>query len=165
MQRDAVRQRYFETGETIEQLTLAFFNINASHAAITIALKITPDARELRRILVGLNVPKDQIRAIAEKCVAKPNVMANLYEAWRHLDNPVLSFLEECTHRAANVEVLKTELLEAWERWAADRGLPLIDPARFYQRLENHAPHAISVSYEQDGHRLSVFRGIRLKPA
>ena len=82
---------------------------------------------------------------------------------WRTTTSPTASFLEDCCNEKADVEVLKQQLFDAWNAWAAERGLRPVSKSRFSERVKSNAPFARAITYEQGGHKRSVYRGIELK--
>ena len=85
---------------------------------------------------------------------------------WRTTTSPTAAFLEECCNEGDHKthEVSKQELYDAWSGWSRERGLRPLPKSRFYERIKASAPFAASDTYEQGGHKYSVYRGLTLKP-
>jgi putative DNA primase/helicase len=83
-------------------------------------------------------------------------------QEWRTSTSPLAAFLEECTDAEAG-EVLKSELYDAWSKWAAERKITPLSMSRFIERIRSNAPYAVSDTHEKGGHKFSVFRGLTLK--
>lgn len=83
---------------------------------------------------------------------------------WRVYTSPIASFLQECTEPHINGEIARGELYDAWVAWAAERRIGAMTTGRFFERIRANSPHVITASYEQGGHKHSVFRGLIMKP-
>ena len=65
-------------------------------------------------------------------------------------------------HRA-EVQWLRSELYDAWVKWAAERRIGAMTVGRFFERIRGSAPYVTTDSYERGGHKLNVFRGLSMK--
>lgn len=81
---------------------------------------------------------------------------------WRIRTNPLASFVEECCDMADG-ETTKHELFDAWDKWAFERRMIPLTKSEFYEGMRSAAPFAISDTYEQGVHKMSVFKGIVMK--
>jgi P4 family phage/plasmid primase-like protien len=83
---------------------------------------------------------------------------------WRIATSPIAAFIEECTEEGQDYEALKNELYDAWVGWSTERRIFQMSKGRFFERMKTNAPYSHSETYEENGHKLSVFRGLQLKP-
>jgi putative DNA primase/helicase len=81
---------------------------------------------------------------------------------WRLATNPLAAFIEECCELDEG-EVQKTELFDAWTAWSTERRIRPVTKSRFFERMRFAAPTILSDTYEKGPHKISVYRGIRLK--
>lgn len=83
---------------------------------------------------------------------------------WRTSTSPTAAFLEECCDDDdPEAEVSKPALYDAWSQWSRERGMLAVPRTRFYERIRSNAPFVVSDCYEKGGHKLSVFRGLKMK--
>lgn len=84
-------------------------------------------------------------------------------QEWKTATSPVAAFLEECCDQAAGVEVLRSELYDAWSKWSTERRIWQLPTSRFFERVRSNAPFVTTDTYEKGKQKFNVFRGIALK--
>jgi phage/plasmid-associated DNA primase len=102
-------------------------------------------------------------RLRATRTFTIPDSSREALEEWRVYTSPIASFLQECTEPKSNGEVLRSELYDAWVKWAAERRIGAMTVGRFFERIRGSAPYVTTDSYERGGHKLNVFRGLSMK--
>jgi len=73
------------------------------------------------------------------------------------------SFLAECTEPDPAAELKKQELYDSWTKWSRERRIPQVSMMDFMRQVAVNAPTAKSDSYEKDGSKCFVYRGLKLK--
>lgn len=95
-------------------------------------------------------------------CFTVPASSIEAMQEWRLMMSPVAAFLEDCCDSDGG-EVLKRELYDAWEGWRSERRFVAMTTSKFYESIRYSGVNVSSDTYEKGGHKLSVFRGIKLK--
>lgn len=96
-----------------------------------------------------------------------PEQSVETLREWRRTTSPTSAFLEECVDGVDGEEpdawVLKSELYEAWSGWSSERGMRVVTKSVFFERLKANAPFSRSETFEHEGRKFSVFKGLKLK--
>jgi len=93
-----------------------------------------------------------------------PSATKQSLEDFRTTTSPTASFLEECCEQHPHHEINKTEMYDAWIAWSQERGMRHMGKGRFSERLRQNATYLHSESYTKGGHKMTVFKGIKLQP-
>lgn len=105
------------------------------------------------------------LRALRERGEFSMPAQSNeAMDSFRTTSSPTASFVEECCEEHSGAEILKLEMYDAWQAWAKERGIRPISRGRFIERLRANTQAVHSETYLRDGHKLSVFKGIKLMP-
>ena len=94
----------------------------------------------------------------------RPEAMLESMQEWKTSTSPLAAFIEEACDEGVDFEVDKHELYDAWNAWSQERGIRTINKSRFLERLKANSQHAHTATYEKNGHKHSVCRGLKLKP-
>ena len=129
--------------------------------------KADPDLhKKLRQELPGIILwhLKGLKRLMEAGRFTTPVEMKESIREWNTATSPMAAFIEECCDQDKEYEVPKEKVYDAWRQWAEEHGMRTISKTRMFERFKGNSLYVTSDSYMKEGHKHSVFRGIKLKP-
>lgn len=92
-----------------------------------------------------------------------PYDMLESLREWRTTTSPTAAFAEEVCEDDPENAVYKDELYQCWLKWSGERGMKAISKGRFLERFKAAMPHSHSTTFEYNGRKHSVIRGVALR--
>lgn len=93
-----------------------------------------------------------------------PQSSMEAMEEWKSFNNPLSSFLDECTTIEPEGSVSRAMLYDAWMGWSEAHRQPVSSKSQFYNDMMFLATYATTCAVEDRGRNEIVYKGLTLRP-
>ena len=93
-----------------------------------------------------------------------PESSEEAMQEWKLFNNPLASFLDECTVQRANEFITRRMLYDGWEKWTAARRLPVGTKSQFFNDILTLATYVSQEGKDESGKNELIYRGLMFTP-